>query len=236
MAIYVINPNASEAMTHQLEQENGALTVSSELIFLNCAQSPKSIEGYSDGAKAAFYVVQLIEDLEARKDTSNPEAYIIACFDDTGLDAAREITDRPVLGIGQAAMQGATLLCYQFCIITAMDRSVPILQGNVNSYGYTQQCAGVFAANMPVLALKEDPEGYDKVLKVARESLTKSQGEALVLGCAGLSHWTERLSKDLAMPVLDGVKLAIKFAQVLVDLKLTTSKVNSYRFPEKKSS
>jgi allantoin racemase len=231
MTIYVINPNASVSMTQQLEAENSGLNISSELIFLSCPQSPKSIEGYSDGANAAFYLLQLIEEIEYREDT-NPEAYIIACFDDTGLDAARELTARPVLGIGQSSMQAATLLCYKFCIITAMNRSVPILERNVTTYGFGLQCAGVFAANMPVLTLKDDPDGYQKVLKVAAESLGSSKGEALVLGCAGLSHWTERLSKDLAMPVLDGVKLAIKFAQVLVDLKLTTSKINSYRFPE----
>lgn len=235
MAIYVINPNASVTMTQRIETENSGLTINSELIFLSCARSPKSIEGYSDGAHAAFHLLQLIRTLEAREDT-NPEAYIIACFDDTGLDAAREITARPVLGIGQVSMQAATLLCYQFSIITAMKRSVPILERNVAAYGYSRQCAGVFAANMPVLALEDDPDGYQKVLLVARESLVDSKGEALVLGCAGLSHWTERLSQDLAMPVLDGVKLAIKFAQALIDLKLSTSKVNSYRFPEKKSS
>ena len=197
---------------------------------MSCSQSPKSIEGYSDGANAAFYLLQLIEEIECREDT-NPEAYIIACFDNTGLEAARELTARPVLGIGQSSMHAATLLCYKFCIITAMNRSVPILERNVTAYGFGLQCAGFFAVNMAVLALKDDPDGYQKVLKIVGESL-ESRGEALVLGCAGLSHWTERLSKDLAMPVLDGVKIAIKFAQALVDLKLTTSKINSYRFPE----
>lgn len=234
MTIYVINPNASEVMTRQLELENAGLGGKAGLLFQHCPASPKSIEGFSDGAKATYHLLERIEALEATSETSHPDAYIIACFDDTGLDAAREITARPVLGIGQAAMHGATMLSDRFCIITAMERSVPILQRNVDKYGFRQQCAGVFAANMPVLALKEDPNSYSKVLSVAKERLRENGGEALVLGCAGLSHWTDRLTRDLNMPVLDGVKLAIKFAQGLVDLNLRTSKVNAYRFPESK--
>ncbi len=70
MTIYVINPNASSAMTHQLEIENIGLGGSSKLMFVNCTQSPESIEGYSDGAKATFYLMKMIEDIEAKKETS----------------------------------------------------------------------------------------------------------------------------------------------------------------------
>ncbi|MBB6468021.1 hypothetical protein HNQ96_003905 [Aminobacter lissarensis] len=39
--------------------------------------------------------------------------YIIACFDDTGLDAARCIADAPVIGIGEAAFHMAALLAHK---------------------------------------------------------------------------------------------------------------------------
>ena len=229
MTIYVINPNASELMTEQLRVENENLAIGFSVAFEYCVDSPASIEGHSDGVKAAACLLDKIEAIEASNKAS---AYVIACFDDTGLDAARELTHKPVIGIGQAAMMGASLLCRQFCIITAMKRSVPILKRNAELYGFSQQCAGIFAANLPVLALKQDPQAYEKVLAVARVQLQACQGEALVLGCAGLSQWSERLSADLQMPVIDGVKLAIKFSQSLVDLKLETSKINAYAFPE----
>ena len=34
-----------------------------------------------------------------------PDAFVIACFDDTGLEAARCVTSAPVVGIGEAAFQ-----------------------------------------------------------------------------------------------------------------------------------
>jgi allantoin racemase len=33
----------------------------------------------------------------------NFDAYVIACFDDTGLAEARALTKKPVIGIGQAS-------------------------------------------------------------------------------------------------------------------------------------
>ena len=38
------------------------------------------------------------------------DAFVIACFDDTGLEAARCATEAPVIGIGEAAFHMASLV------------------------------------------------------------------------------------------------------------------------------
>ncbi len=235
MTILVINPNSSTSMTRQLESECRQLVgIHHPLKFMECSGSPASIEGFSDGTSAAHFLLETMKVMEAETEDSKPSAYVIACFDDTGLDAARELTTAPVLGIGEAAMHAASLLCQQFCIMTTLDRSIPILTRNLNHYGLSHRCAGVFASHIPVLLLESDPNSYAMVLDAARKALLASQGEALVLGCAGMSRWVGQLEHDLGMPVLDGVRIAVHFAQALVDLRLTTSKVRSYQFPEKK--
>ncbi|MEJ2042982.1 MAG: aspartate/glutamate racemase family protein [Reinekea sp.] len=232
MTIFVINPNSSTSMTRQLEQECQNLNgLHHSISFETCHGSPASIEGYSDGAKASYHLVEKVLAYEQDPQISS-KAYVIACFDDTGLEAVREVTDKPVLGIGEAAMHAATLLSSRFCILTTLQRSVPILERNLSLYGLSNRCAGVFASNIPVLQLESDPTSYQKVLQAARTALQTQHGEALVLGCAGMSHWLDRMEQDLGMPVLDGVRVAIKFAEALVDLKLQTSKVCAYRFPE----
>ncbi|WP_428243636.1 aspartate/glutamate racemase family protein [Gynuella sp.] len=236
MAIIVINPNSSTSMTRQLEQECQQLDgLHHEIYFETCNGSPSSIEGHSDGAIATFYLLEKIRAYENNLESSHASAYVIACFDDTGLEAARELTNRPVIGIGEAAMHAASLLSHRFCIMTTLQRSVPILQRNLDQYGLTNRCAGVFASNIPVLQLDSNPDSYDRVLAAARTTLQHSHGEALILGCAGMSQWVRAMEQDLGMPVLDGVRIAIKFAESLIDLKLMTSKVGSYRYPELKT-
>lgn len=233
--IAVINPNASVSMTEQLERECSVLTgLQRGLAFYRCAEAPVSIEGYSDGAAAAYWVAHRVRDLEAAP--IPPAAYVIACFDDTGLDAARELTRAPVLGIGETAMHAATLVCQNFCVMTSLERSVPILTRNLHHYGLASRCAGIFASGIPVLALERDPDSYRLVLDACNRALDRSGGEALVFGCAGMSHWVRRMESDLGMPVLDGVRIAVTFADAMVALGLTTSKVLSYRFPEVKAA
>lgn len=234
MTIAVINPNASVAMTELIERECQALTgLRQALVFHRCEQSPPSIEGHSDGAQAAYWLAEKIRACEAMDEP--PRAYVIACFDDTGLDAARELTRAPVLGIGESAMQAASLLGHRFTVLTSLERSIPILTRNLRHYGYGERCAGVYASNVSVLALEADPASYDLVLERAWLALEQSRGEMLVLGCAGMSHWVARLQKDVGVPVIDGVRIAVVVADALASLGLQTSKSLGYAFPETKA-
>ena len=55
--------------------------------------------------------------------------------------------------------------------------------------------------------------------------------EAIVLGCAGMADLAAKLSQKFGVPVVDGVAAAVKQAEALVGLKLTTSRRGSYALP-----
>ncbi|MDD1795704.1 aspartate/glutamate racemase family protein [Enterovibrio sp. ZSDZ42] len=233
MTITVINPNGSASMTKHLEQGCNDMVLSHHTLeFQYCANSPLSIEGFSDGAAAAHHLADYVKHRE--QSGMYTAGYVVACFDDTGVDAAREYVQCPVVGIGEAAMQFASLLGSSFVVMTTLQRSVPIIERNIERYGLRHRCAGVFASNIPVLALEGKPNNYDKMLTVSREALSNRFGEVLVLGCAGMSQWQEKLQEDLGVPVIDGVKSAIKIVAALSDLGLNTSKALSYAYPEQK--
>ena len=74
--------------------------------------------------------------LEIRRgEAMSPAGHVIACFDDTGLDAARQIARAPVVGIGEAACHVATLVAHRFTVVTTLARSVPALETNLLRYG-----------------------------------------------------------------------------------------------------
>ena len=66
---------------------------------------PASIEGYYDEALAVPGLLTRSPEASA----AGADAAIIACFDDTGLDAARALADIPVIGICEAACHMAAL-------------------------------------------------------------------------------------------------------------------------------
>ncbi|TGP68135.1 aspartate/glutamate racemase family protein, partial [bacterium M00.F.Ca.ET.227.01.1.1] len=83
------------------------------------------------------------------------DAAVIACFDDTGLDAARALATIPVIGICEAALVTAAFIAQRFTVVTTMDRSRVPLEALVQRYGM-QSKAKARAADIPVLSL-EDP-------------------------------------------------------------------------------
>ncbi|WCN09821.1 aspartate/glutamate racemase family protein [Marinomonas mediterranea] len=233
MTIAIINPNASHSMTQQMQASCLNLSLHNETRWYECLASPVSIEGHSDGVEAAYHLLEKIRQLE--NSDVPPKAYVIACFDDTGLDAAREITASPVIGIGEAAMHAASFVSQSFVVMTTLERSVSILERNLSHYGLVNRCGGVYASGLPVLSLESNEESYDVVRSAASHVLQENRGDALVLGCGGMSHWVERLQSDIGVPVLDGVRIAITFADGFISLKLATSKVAGYAWPETKA-
>lgn len=199
------------------------------VIAVQSESGPVSIEGYYD---EAFAVPGLIAQIQKYPQT---DAIIIACFDDTGLDAARCITDVPVIGIGEAAFHMASFISNKFGVVTTLSRSISALEHNLNKYGLASRCPKVRAADVPVLAL-ENPasNARSRISAEIRRSLTDDGADAIVLGCAGMTDLTKALQEEHGVPVIDGVISAVKLAENLVSLSLKTSKTGAYAWPNKK--
>lgn len=233
MHIHLINPNSTASMTAQAL--DSALLVkhsSTKVSASNPADTPVSIEGGTDEALAVPGMLAEIRKGEAQ----GVDAYVIACFDDPGLHAAREIAKGPVLGICQAAVQVAVTISRRFSIITTLPRSVPIIEDLVSDYGADRHCRKVRAINLPVLGLEEDPAEAERLL-ISEIELAKREdrAEAIILGCAGMTSLCDRLRDATGVPVIDGVAAAVKLAEALVGAGYATSKVNTYDYPRVKT-
>lgn len=234
MKILVINPNSTAAMTAQIEESARRCAFAGTVIeAVNPMGTPASIEGHADEALSVPAMLDLIRAGEAR----GVEAYVIACFDDPGLAAAREIAKGPVIGICQAAVQVATTIATRFSIVTTLPRSVPIIEDLVEAYGAGHRCRNVRSVDMPVLALEADPITAEARLVREIEAARDQDGaEAVVLGCAGMSDLCERLQRRTGVPVIDGVSAAVKLAEGLVGGGYATSKIGAYDYPRVKTT
>ncbi|TIU25305.1 MAG: aspartate/glutamate racemase family protein, partial [Mesorhizobium sp.] len=108
------------------------------------ADGPPSIEGYFD---EVFAIPGIIAEMGK---APAADAYVIACFDDTGLDAARCVTEAPVIGIGEAAFHLASLVAGKFSVVTTLARSVPAIEHNLAKYGLASRCAKVRSSEVAV--------------------------------------------------------------------------------------
>jgi allantoin racemase len=169
-------------------------------------------------------------------DRDGADAHIIACFDDTGLDAARAAAKAPVIGIGEAGFHMASLIAARFVVVTTLGVSIVPIEHNLTKYGLAGRCARVRAAEVPVLALEE--RNADALAKISAEitaAIRNDRAEAIVLGCAGMADLAAELAAAHGLPVIDGVAAAVTLAESLVRLGLKTSRLGPYAAPRSKT-
>lgn len=227
MRILVVNPNTTASMTAKIGATARAVaSAGTEIIAVNPTSGPVSIEGYYDEALSLAGLLQVVE---ANLDV---DAVVIACFDDTGLDAIRCLASCPVVAIGEAAFHMASMLSNKFTVITTLARSVPAIEHNLHRYGLATRCARVRSTEVAVLDLEHAAgPARAKIDVEIRRAIAEDRAEAIVLGCAGMTDLTQSLSSDHGLPVLDGVGCAITLCEGLVRLGLKTSRLGGYTPP-----
>lgn len=227
MRILIVNPNTTSSMTEKAATAARLVAAGgTEIIAATSRMGPVSIEGHYDGALA---IPGLLTELKERAGTY--DAAVIACFDDTGLEAARSFAEVPVLGLCEAAVATAGFLAQRFTVVTTLERSRVLIDNLVRRYGMGDR-AKVRASDIPVLELEDEASGAIGKLRAEIErALSEDGAEAIVLGCAGMTDLARELQGIYGVPVVDGVAAAVKQAEALVSLGLSTSKRGSYAAP-----
>ena len=224
--IQIINPNTCVEMTISIAEAARQVAAPDTEIM---AQSPEkgvlSIEGHYDEAMSAIGVLELVQQGKAQQ----VDGHIIACFGDPALHAARELAQAPVIGIAEAAFHMASLVATKFSIVTTLARTKIIAE---HLYGFERKCAQIRCIDLPVLALEHDKQAaYEKLLKSCQQAKMHDGIGAIVLGCGGMAEMADQVSLELGIPIIDGVRAAVKLIESLHGLGIQTSKWGDYDYP-----
>jgi allantoin racemase len=220
MKILIINPNSDLEMTESIQKT--ALEYAAGDFDVECRPTPDApafIETYEDQIKVAPGMIKLV-----RENVGLYDAFIVACHCDPNLDVIKEITVKPVVGIGEASMRIASMLGHSFSIITDTAHSIPNKEALVRKYYLQDVLASVRAPEEKITKGREE-EVYFKVSKLAVE---QDLAEVLVLGCAGMTALDKPLQQKLGVPVLDGIVCALMIATGLVKYGASISKARRY--------
>jgi allantoin racemase len=233
MHIKIINPNTSGIFTERNLALGRAVAAAGTIIS---ADQPRvgtaSVECHVEEAIGAIGVVEAV--LAGERD--GVDGYVIACFGDTGIHAAREAARGPVVGMTEAAMFAAALIAHKFSIVTLPSRTRIQAERVVRELGMQARCGPVRAIDVDVLDCEDEDAAIGEAFLVeARRAIADDHAEAVILGCAGLSPLVQPLTEALGVPVIEGVSVAVKMAEGLVGLGLNTSKVSSFGYPPAKA-
>ena len=153
----------------------------------------------------------------ARRNRQGPrrDAFVIACFDDTGLEAARCATEAPVIGIGEAAFHMASLIAEKFSVVTTLSRSIVPIERNLQQIRpdralrprARRRSAGAGAGRRGLRRAPAD-RGGDRAGRWRRTGRRPS--------CSAAPAWPTlrtRWRDKFGVPVLDGVACAVALAE-----------------------
>jgi allantoin racemase len=226
----VINPNTTRSMTDAVVSAGRSVAASATTVVGGTpAHGVSAVESNLDEVWGAVGVLEQV----AEGERSGVDGYVIACFGDTGLAAARELARGPVVGMSEAALYAAAAVAARFTIVTMPPRTREQSQRVLRHAGLEHRCT-VRAIDEPVAAAAGGSlHLLDEVAAQARPALRDDGAEAIVLGCAGLTDLLRPLRDLLGVPVIDGVLAGVTMVEGLLAMGLTTSRQATFAAPER---
>ena len=207
--IVVINPNSTEAVTSGIDAAMAPLRVADgpgiECITLK--EGPPGIESQVH----ADSVVQPICRAIAARD-NDAAAFIIACFSDPGLHAARETTRKPVLGIAECGVLTALTLGQRFGVIAILKRSLPRQQRYIGAMGLQSRYVGSMPVDLGVVELADEGRTVSRMIEVGIQLKDRQGADVVIMGCAGMARYRDRLQQALGIPVVEPTQAAAAMA------------------------
>lgn len=220
MRILIINPNSDPVMSEAIAKTARNFAGNEcEVTCLPTPGAPLFIETYEDAVLAAPGMIELVKENEAGFD-----GFVVACHSDPNLDVLKEISNKPVVGIGEASMKLASMLGHRFSVLSDNAHSIPNKQDLARKYHLENALASVRA---PARRGEKKSE-EDIYTETALRAIDEDGAEVLVLGCAGLTGLDKPIEARTGAPVLDGIICALIIISGLIKYKVSASKIRKY--------
>lgn len=204
-SLLVLNPNSNPAVTAGIDTAVAGLRTAfaASISVVGLDGTPFGIETQRDVDAVATPVVEHVAAHGAAYD-----AFVIACFSDPGLHAAREATDRPVLGIAQSGLLTALSLGESIGVISIGAGSLARHWRTYRSMGIAQRVVADLPLGATVAELADGARLGDRMLSTGRRLVEDHGAAVLVLGCAGMAHYRAGLEQALGVTVVDPTQAA----------------------------
>ncbi len=208
--VLVLNPNSSLSCTEGIAAALRPLaSAGARFDVVRLADGPPAVASWRDW----FAVAEPLRQAVLREEAS---AYVIACVSDPGLDAVREATPRPVVGMMRCAVAAALARgAERFGIIGFADASRPRQRRVLQAMGVEARLSGWEPLNLPMETLTDPEAPRDRIAAAAR-ALAAGGAEAIVLGCAGLAGHAAVAEDAAGVPVIEPCRAAGAMALLAV--------------------
>jgi len=215
--ILVISPVVSEELLKgDHEYFRRLADPMTEVEFVSIGKGPTPIETFHDAVYAGPEILRLVREKHATVD-----AMMVNCFADPAVDAAREITDKVVLGPAETSMSVALHLGARFSVVSVLPNTPYWVSWQVKKQGIESRLASAIGIDIPVLEMGATAQTtVNKIVKAAELAINRDGAEVIVLGCTGMVSVAQAVRERLSVPVVEPAATTFKMAELLVKLGL----------------
>ena len=207
--ILVINPNSTEAVTVDIDKAMEPLRMPGGPA-IECVTLKEGPPGIDTQAHVESVVAPITAVVKSRDNDCS--AFVIACYSDPGLHAVREVTSKPVLGIAECGILTALTLGQRFGVISILRKSIPRHLRYVGQMGLNDRMAGDRAIGLRVVELVDEARTFNRMAEVAAELRDDDGADVLIMGCAGMARYRDRLQRHVGLPVVEPSQAAVSMA------------------------
>ena len=210
--ILLINPNSNASMTAAMDRSLDKMRYAGgpKITCVTLAEGPFGIETQRQVDEVTVPLCALID-----RNKDKYDAFVIGCFCDPGVAAAREITSKPVIGLCEAGVSAALNFCEAYGIVTNLASDVSGEIRLLRAQGLDARLAGIEAIGVPVTALADTPEIRASAVAAARR-LGERGAQGVILGCAGMTAYSRQIREETGLWVIDPVVAAAGLALAAV--------------------
>lgn len=206
--ILIINPNRSvacgdgiAAAVAPFRRLGGPV-----LDVISLPEGPEAIYSWRDWHEAVEPICRRIEHDAA-------DAYVIACASDPGIEAARAVTARPVLGVFRCAVTVAVARAERFGVVAIVEASKARHRAALRAMGLESRLVAEVALNVSMDALL-DPVAAREALIAAGRECVRAGAETVILGCTGMAHHRAAMENAAGVPVIEPCQAGAGLAMI----------------------
>jgi Asp/Glu/hydantoin racemase len=206
-SLIVINPNSSQRVTDGISAAIDPLRrFGVPIRCLTLAEGPPGIESQR---QADLTIAPMLRLAAAQADAAG---FVIACFGDPGLQALRDQTALPVVGIQEAAVMTALTLGQRFGVIAILPASIPRHLRAFGAMGVLDRLAADRALGLGVADLASAEKSLGAMIATGQRLRDEDGADVLIMGCAGMAHFREPLQEATGLPVVEPCQAAVSMA------------------------
>jgi allantoin racemase len=215
MRLLMINPNTTAAMTEKVRGlAEATLPPDWRLSAVSGRFGPRYIASRATFAIASHAAIDAFA-----AHGRDCDMVLLACFGDPGLDAIREVSSVPVVGLVEASVAEAAVGGRRYSIVTGGALWGPMLRESLQARGLLGGLASIRTVAPDGGMIARDPDGAAQLLAETCSACVNEDGaQAVILGGVGLIGLANRIAPSVGAPVICSVMAGMRTVLALAGL------------------